>query len=227
MNISKETLEALKNFSEINQSLVLKEGQTQKTVALAKNILAEVTLKDTFPKTVGIYDLSELLSILSIMPDADVEFGETSMIISDGNMKTKFVYSDVSNIHPEVPDKNIDEIMPEHAVEFMLSANTLSSALKMSGVMALEDLQFTKVDGKLVLRVTDLSSSSSNSSDLEICDMDDTAEFSFNFKAERLEKLMADDYAVKISKNFVSRFVGQNLDSDYLISLEQSSMYED
>jgi len=224
MKISKETLEALKNFSEINQSLVLREGQTQKTIALAKNILAEVSLTDTFPKTVGIYDLSELLSILSIMPDADVEFGDTSMNITSGTMKTKFVYSDVSNIHPETPAKTIDEIMPAVDVEFDLTKKTLNSALKMSGVMNLEDLQFTVVAGKLVLRVTDLSSSSSNSSDIEICDMAGT--FDFNFKSERLQKLLADDYHVSISSKFVSRFVGSNIDSDYLVSLEQTSTYE-
>jgi len=226
MNISKETLEVLKNFSEINQSLVLREGQTQKTIALAKNILSEVTLTDTFPKTVGIYDLSELLSILSIMPDATVDFGETSMIISNGSMKTKFVYSDVSNIHPEVPEKTVDEIMPSADVEFELDKDVLAAALKMSGVMNLEDIQLTQVDGKLILRVTDLSSSSSNSSDIEISDLDSDANFAFNFKAERLQKLMSDDYSVSISSKFVSRFVGKNRDTDYLISLEQSSTYE-
>jgi len=226
MKLSKETIEALKNFSGINTSLVLRKGNRQKTVALAKNILAEIDVPDAFPMTVGIYDLPELLSILSVMPDADVEFGEKAMTISSGRMKTKYVYTDVRNIHPEVPEKEIDEIMPTPDVEFELSNEAIKSALKMSSVMSLSDVQFTVVDGDLVLRVTDLDSSSSNNSDIVIAENFD-GNFEFNFKAERFSKLLNDDYRVYISRRFVSRFVGVNNDSDYLISLEQSSTFED
>jgi len=225
MKISTETLAALKTFSEINQSIVLRKGNLQKTVALAKNILAEVSVPDIFPKTVGIYDLSELLTIFSMMPDAEIEFGDTCMIISDENMKTKFVYSNISNIHPEVPEKSVDEIMPDSDVEFVVQAEQLSSALKMAGAMNLEDVQFTTHDGKIIMRITDLSSTSSNNADIVICDYAGAATFEFNYKAERLSKLMSDNYEVKISRRLVSRFTGSNIDSDYLISLEASSSY--
>jgi len=224
MKISQETLAALKNFSEINQSLVIRKGNTQKTVALAKNILASVTLTDKFQKEFGIYDLVEFLNVLGLMPDAEIDFGETSMKITSGSMSTRFIYSDISNIHPEVPSKEIDEIMPEAELTFTLRKVDLDSIKKMSNVLSLEDVVITVIDGKLILRITDLSSDSCHNSDIVLCDYDGGAEFSFNYKISRFA-LLPDDYEVKICSKLISHFIGKNNSAEYLISLEKSSSY--
>jgi len=49
MKLSKETIEVLKNFSGINQSIVVKEGSKLKTVNTLKNILAHATVEEDFP----------------------------------------------------------------------------------------------------------------------------------------------------------------------------------
>ena len=76
MKISKETLEVLKNFSAINPNLVICEGSKLSTIADAKNIMAAVNVSESFPKKVGIYDLNEFLSALSLIEDPEFEFGE-------------------------------------------------------------------------------------------------------------------------------------------------------
>ena len=48
MKLSKDTIEVLKNFYDINQSIVVKKGNKLKTVNTLKNILAHATVKEDF-----------------------------------------------------------------------------------------------------------------------------------------------------------------------------------
>ena len=43
MKLSSKTIELLKNFSSINQSILFKEGSKLRTISVMKNILAEAT----------------------------------------------------------------------------------------------------------------------------------------------------------------------------------------
>jgi len=58
MQLSKETLNVIKNFSAINGSLMLKAGNKLATISEGKNVMAEVTITETFPSDFGIYDLT-------------------------------------------------------------------------------------------------------------------------------------------------------------------------
>ena len=66
MKLSDNTISILKNFSGINQSLLFKQGNTLKTISVMKNILAEATIEEDFPKDFGIYDLNQFLNGLSL-----------------------------------------------------------------------------------------------------------------------------------------------------------------
>ena len=44
MKLSDSTVTLLKNFSNINQSLLFKEGNSLRTISVMKNILAEATI---------------------------------------------------------------------------------------------------------------------------------------------------------------------------------------
>jgi len=58
MKLSKHTLNMLKNFSDINMSIEIKEGNILRTVSVQKNILAQAELEDTFPQDFAIYELN-------------------------------------------------------------------------------------------------------------------------------------------------------------------------
>ena len=65
MKLSSETLSVLKNFASINTGLEFKkDSNVIKTISAGKNILAEATLKDTFPDDFCVYDLNQFLSVL-------------------------------------------------------------------------------------------------------------------------------------------------------------------
>ena len=46
MELSDRTLNVLKNFANINSNIVFREGNVLKTISVAKNILAKVTLDE-------------------------------------------------------------------------------------------------------------------------------------------------------------------------------------
>ena len=78
MKLSGETVDVLKNFSNINQNILIKEGTHLRTMSTMKNILAEAPVKETFPRDFGIYDLNELLGVLTLVNDAELEFDSES-----------------------------------------------------------------------------------------------------------------------------------------------------
>ena len=96
MKISKETLDVLKNFSAINPNLVIEQGNKLSTIAEAKNIMASCEVAETFDKDIGIYDLNEFLSALSLIEDPEFVFGDTSVSIKSALTSLTYRYADKS-----------------------------------------------------------------------------------------------------------------------------------
>ena len=91
MKLSRNTVTVLKNFSNINQNILVKEGDTLHTMSTMKNILAEAPIKETFPRQFGIYDLNEFLGVLTLVNDAELEFdSESHLTVNGGNVKIKY-----------------------------------------------------------------------------------------------------------------------------------------
>ena len=65
MKLSENTISALKNFSQINQSIKISAGSTLSTISSAKTILAKATTEDVFERSFCIYELSKFLGIVS------------------------------------------------------------------------------------------------------------------------------------------------------------------
>ena len=63
MKLSEKTLNLLKNFSSINQSILFKKGSSLRTISVMKNILAEAQIDEDLPKDFGIYDLNQFLNL--------------------------------------------------------------------------------------------------------------------------------------------------------------------
>ena len=54
MKLSENTLAILKNFSGINNSILVKSGNKLRTISVAKNILAEAEIIEEFPKNLSL-----------------------------------------------------------------------------------------------------------------------------------------------------------------------------
>ena len=120
MKISKSTMDVLKNFSEINQSIVIKEGNQVRTISALKNILAKASVGENFPKDFAIYDLPTFIGFHSTMNDPDFDFGDECMTLSDDKGRGKYFYAEESVVVTP-PDKEIE--MPETDINFELKTD--------------------------------------------------------------------------------------------------------
>ena len=216
MKLSGETVDVLKNFSNINQNILIKEGTQLRTMSTMKNILAEAPVKETFPRDFGIYDLNELLGVLTLVNDAELEFdSESHLTVNGGNVKIKYFLSDPSIL--TTPPETFNA--PECDVHLTISGKTLSSILKASAVMQLPDIVIEGNTGAHIT-ATDLKNTTSNNY-TEQLNSETTQTFKFHFKADNL-KMIPGDYQVKASSTAqVSNWVGPI--ASYWIALEQSS----
>ena len=62
MKLTSKTISILKNFSTINQNLMVKTGNALSTMSAMKNIVAQAEVTEKFPQDFAIYDLNEFLS---------------------------------------------------------------------------------------------------------------------------------------------------------------------
>ena len=222
MKLSDSTVNILKNFSNINQSLLFKEGKKLRTISVMKNILAEVEVTEDFPKDFGIYDLNQFLNGLSLhqSPELDIE-NDSYMVIREGKMRSKYFFAD-PNVIISPPEKDI--VLTSEEISFDLNTQQLDKLLKASAVYQLPDLSVVGENGVVKLVVSDRKNDTSN--DFSIIVGETEHQFSFNFKVENI-KILPGSYQVSISKKLLSKFVNSDKNLTYWIALEPDSSYED
>ncbi len=214
MKLSDKTVGILKNFSTINQNILIKEGSKLRTMSTMKNILAEANVSEAFPADFGIYDLNEFLGVLTLAKDADLNFDNQAFLTANsGPTKIKYMYSDPSIL--TVPPETFNA--PETDVDFSVPQDILANLLKASAVMQLPDITIVSNGNPGVeVTATDLKNTSSNNY-IQVLDID-RQPFECRFKAENL-KMISGDYEVHVSTTTgVSHWVGT--DVSYWIAME-------
>jgi hypothetical protein len=221
MKLSESTLSVLKNFSTINQSILFKQGSQLRTISVMKNILAEVTVEEEFPKDFGIYDLPQFLNGIGVLynnPDFDFQ-NDGYVLIKEGKMRSKFRFAD-PNVIITPPDKAIT--LPSEDVSFELSTEKLDKLLKAATLYQLPDFSVVGENGVINLVVCDKKNETSNSFSITVGDTEAT--FAFNFKVENI-KILPGTYEVAVSQKLLSRFTSKNHDLIYYIALEPDSTF--
>ena len=220
MKLSESTLSLLKNFSTINQSILFKQGNRLRTVSVMKNILAEATITEEFPKDFGIYDLNQYLNGLSLHNDPELNFeADNYVVIKEGRSRSNYFFADPSVIVTP-PEKEIN--LPSEDVSFELSTDQLDKLLKAAAIYQLPDLCVVGGAGVVKIMVRDKKNDTSN--DFSVIVGETNEEFSFNFKVENI-KILPGTYEVVVSKELLSRFTSKNYDLRYWIALEPDSTF--
>ena len=221
MKLSEKTLTLLKNFSNINQSILFKQGNSLRTISVMKNILAEATIDEDLPTDFGIYDLGQFLNGLALHTRPELDFqNEGYVYIKEGRMRSKYFFADPKVIVTP-PEKEIT--LPSEDVSFTLSTDQLDKLLKAAGIYQLPDLTVVGKNGVVKIQVRDRKNDTSNDFAITVGETDST--FSFNFKVENI-KILPGTYDVVVSKKLLSRFTSQNYDLKYYIALEPDSTFE-
>lgn len=220
MKLSEKTIALLKNFSNINQSILFKQGNKLRTISVMQNILAEAEISEEIPQDFGIYDLNQFLNGLNLHRQPELDFTNNSyVVIREGKMRSKYFFSD-PNVIIVPPDKQIK--LPSEDVCFVVSTEQLEKLVKAAAIYQLPDLSAVGESGVVKLVVRDKKNDTSN--DFAIVVGETENEFCFNFKVENI-KVLPGTYEVVVSKQLLSRFQSTTHDLTYYIALEPDSTF--
>ena len=219
MNLSTETIAMLKNFSDINQNILIKPGSKIQTISNMRNILAEAEIKEKFDSEFAIYDLPKFLRSLDLFSKPELKFnGGTNVKISQASQSIKYFFADKSVIVS--PSKGIT--MPDKHVTFTLKKDDFARLMKGATTLNLPDIA-VKGDGKKIKMIaTDKKNKSSNEYSIDLGETDKS--FTGFFRTENFKQIV-DDYDVAISKAKISHFVNRNKSVQYWIALEPDSEF--
>ena len=221
MELSDTTINILKNYATINPNIVIGEGNTIKTISVARNVMSKTEVVETFDSTIGIYDLNEFLGAVSLVKEPRFEVTKDYINISDSRRSVKYFLSD-----PEMltsPGKDVN--MPDTEVKFSLDTDTLSDLKKAASNFGYENISIKPSKGSVSLSVTDTDNATSNVFSIDVeGTYPEGADFNFILNVNNL-KVVNEDYDVEISSKLISHFTSKQSPTEYFIALEKSSTY--
>jgi hypothetical protein len=214
MKLNSNTTQILKNFSSINQNIMIKQGNQVRTISPTKSVLARAFLSQEFDANFAIYDLSRFLGTVSLFNEPELTVKDSYVEIAEGNNKFKYAFSDPSLIMV-APDKEIE--LPNPEVRFTLTEDALNRVMKALSVSQLPDIAVTGIEGRILLQAVDTKGSFS----VEVGETD--ANFRMVFRSDNI-KLIPGKYDVSISSKGLSHFKGETV--EYWIAVESNSRYD-
>jgi hypothetical protein len=216
MQISKETIDILKNFAGVNSNILIRKGKTLATISTAKNIFAKADVAEDFPEEVAVYDLNSLLALLTLMENQDVEFGDKSLTISKDNGKFEYFYSSPSVI-VAAPDKSIEV---DNHYQFKLTAEDVHMIMKAAGITGAPTITISSDGTTVTLTIGDKKNDTANTYKKVVGTSEHT--FDCHMAVENF-KVIPDSYTVTISKKKAFHFKHETKSLEYFIAMEPDS----
>ena len=238
VQLSKATIDLLRNFSTINKSILIEPGKHIQTMSVNKNIIAMGAIKETIPEQMAIYDLPLFLGALSLFKKPWLHFPDNKKVViydEDTKGKTTFYYSD-PDIIVTPPEFNPD--LPEKEFIFELPQTDYNQLMQAAKVYGVEDLCINGFGfDEYSICVRDKKNQTSNVFSLPIKKLlfdqgprPDSTEtykltperqtFCFCFKVENL-KLMEGSYHVTVSNKNIACFTSlSHSEQNYFIAME-------
>lgn len=219
MKISPATIAVLRNFSSINQNLMVKAGSTVTTKTVSKNLFASANVDTVFPQDFGIYNTAQWLGILSLFSDPEIELSERSMTITQGKNKVQYLFASPDVL--DFPEKPIT--MPATNASFVLSEENLKSLLKAGAVLSSTDLNIAGDGANITCTVLDPKNVSANTFSVEVGETHRV--FSIFIKLENL-KLISGTYNVSLSEKRIAQFENTSIEYSLFIANERNSSWQ-
>jgi hypothetical protein len=206
MKFSSETLSVLKNFSQINPSVLFRPGQTIRTISPQKTVMAAAVVPETFEKQAGVYDVSRFLATLSLFDDADILFGEDRFNIKSKRSSLKYTYT-AENMIVAPPDKDI--VVPDPEANISIKWDDIESVIRAAGVLGLPEISFVSDGSTLAIAAVDSKNPTADTYNTVVAE-GDFGEFTMYIKVDNL-KLMPADYEVALSSKGMAHFKSEKV----------------
>lgn len=222
MKLSDHTVEIINNFKILNPGLVVKKGNTIKTVSSKGSMpIAIAKLKESFPVDFAIADLHRFLTVFNLLDDPELDFRESDVVLTDTNRSATIRYAAPSMV--KHMDYSWKIQMPSEDVKFKLKASDFKSIKKAADYFISPEIAIIG-DGKNITISTynsDDKSSDKFSVDLGI---PTSHNFIIILQTEYLSVLQR-DYDITISFKGLLEFksVGENSEVCYYIAASEKS----
>ena len=223
MKVSEKTINLLRNYANINQSIEFREGNVLKTVSPLNTILASVEVEEQFTRTFPIYELNRFLGTLALFQNPELDFTDNGVVISDENHEATYRYCGSSSMFQTPPEKNIT--FPDAEVSFELSQDQFKKTINAANTLGLPEVVVEGNGSDIQLVVSDTGNTSSDIFSTTVGKTDKT--FRMIFKTENLNKIMEGTYNVSLSSKRISHFTRKGDSLQYWIALEQNSTFEE
>ena len=223
MELCENTLNVLKNFSGINQNIMIRSGNNIKTMSETRNMIATADVSEQFAKDFGIYDLNEFIGVMGLVDTPNLKFEDDFVVVSDssGRSKVKYFYAAEETLTTATKDVK----MPEADCKFVLDNDTLNKLKKAASTLGHNEVSIQAKDGVLSLSVVENQNATSNAFSIDIDgDFKQDAVFNFIISISNL-KILPGDYDVEISSKLITQFKNKEVPLTYWIALEKSSTY--
>ena len=164
MHITKETLDIFKNFSRINQSILIKEGNDLKTINDGRNVIGAYDSDETWPTETPIYDLGQFISCLQMFDQPSVNFHESHCDIYEGGNADyetptiRFLYCDLAVMNKQGLPNDKTPTFPEQSLilnKQPLPGSTIRQINKTASILNTTFIKITAKDGKAFIEAAD------------------------------------------------------------------------
>lgn len=207
MKFSDDTLSVLKNFSQINPSVLFKPGNTIRTISPQKTVMASAVVSDTFDTKAGVYDLSRFHATLGLFSEPDIEFGEGKFIIKSNKTEVNYTYA-AENMIITPPDREITYDEPTATVD--VKWDDLTNIIRAASVLQLPEVAFISDGSGISLSAVDKKNPTADKYNITLDSVGSGSEFEMVIKVDNL-KLMPGDYKVNLCSNGLAHFIGEKV----------------
>lgn len=220
MKLSERTLQVLKNFCSINPSILVRPGSTLETMAPTKKIVAKSTVDEEFDREFAIYDLSRFIGAVSLFKEPELDFTDTSIVITADGRKLRYVFANPETV--VAPPKNGvkfpgEDVAPQ--VVARLTAKALTDVTKAASVLGMPEIA-VEGDGTTVhLAVADVKNPTAHGYSLPLGESEHV--FRLIFRLDTF-KFLPGDYDATFSLKKIAKFVGDN-GAEYFVVAEDTS----
>ena len=223
MKVSERTINLLKNYANINQSIEFREGNVLKTVSPLNTILASVEVEEVFSKTFPIYELSRFLGTLNLFNNPELDFTDNGVSITDDKHEATYRYCGSSSMFQTPPDKDIT--FPDAEINFNLSQEQFKKTINAANTLGLPEVVVEGDGTEIRLLVSDTGNVSSDNFSTKVGSTDKT--FHMIFKTENFSTIAEGAYNISLSSKRISHFKREGDSLQYWIALEQNSTFEE
>ena len=223
MKVSERTINLLKNYANINQSIEFREGNVLKTVSPLNTILASVEVEEVFSRTFPIYELSRFLGTLDLFNNPELDFTDNGVSITDDKHEATYRYCGSSSMFQTPPDKDIT--FPDAEINFDLSQEQFKKTINAANTLGLPEVVVEGDGTEIRLLVSDTGNVSSDNFSTKVGSTNKT--FHMIFKTENFSTIAEGAYNISLSSKRISHFKREGDSLQYWIALEQNSTFEE